>query len=168
MIHFTFHSPDLHEIYLAAPGDPPLSRPAREAGAGRSVAGSRAVRLREGTGKRESRKGEPVKYIRDTLKPVIARWDYPGDYPSGAGSAPLPSHDYVESVEGEVVVELEPADFLHGFDGATYDLPHGIQVREWEQSAMVTTDGKLQVALTVAKFDADEVERDAGAEEGDY
>lgn len=109
-----------------------------------------------------------MKYVRDTLEAVIARWDDPGDYPSGAGSAPLPSHDYVESVEGEVVVELEPADFLRGFDGVEYDLPHGIKVREWGQSAAVLADGKLQVTLTVVEFDADEVERDAGAEEGDY
>lgn len=52
-----------------------------------------------------------MKTISSTLKSVVETWTDPGDYPSGAGGGPLPSRDYVESVDGVLVVELEAEDF---------------------------------------------------------
>ena len=47
-----------------------------------------------------------AKEIKNTLTPTLDRWDDPGDYPNSLASGPLPSHDYVESIEGEIVFQL--------------------------------------------------------------
>ena len=118
-----------------------------------------------------------MKTLTDTLEPVIETWDDPGDYPSGAGGGPLPSYQYVEAVEGEVVVELEKED-LDDLDPdqtkqepeqiaelvreyvaenpgeVEYSLPHGIRVTGW---TVVRVDG-LKALLTVDEFEAEAVE----------
>ena len=48
-----------------------------------------------------------MKVIENTLEIEIERWDDPGDYPSGAGGGPLPSHNFVAGYGGVVVVELD-------------------------------------------------------------
>ena len=103
--------------------------------------------------------------ISDTLKPVIERWDDPGDYPSGAGSGPLPSHDYVAEIEGEIVMELEGEDFIFegDFCGVETDLPHGIKIKRWNVSYRPGTSETglgMKVVLTVDEFDSDGVEHD--------
>jgi len=115
-----------------------------------------------------------MKTLSDTLEAVIETWDDPGDYPSGAGSGPLPSYQYVEAVEGEVVVELEKddlealdldpdyeadaelvRDFIINYPGEIeYDLPHGIRVTGWN---VIKVDG-LKALLTVDEFEAEAVE----------
>jgi hypothetical protein len=55
--------------------------------------------------------GACMKTISNTLDPIIGRWDDPGDYPSGAGGGPLASEDYVEYIDGELVLTLESVDF---------------------------------------------------------
>lgn len=52
-----------------------------------------------------------MKTITNTLKLRIDRWSDPGDYPSGAGGSPLPSRDFVEGVDGQIVVELSREDW---------------------------------------------------------
>lgn len=51
-----------------------------------------------------------MKVIKNTLTKIMDRWDDPGEYPSGAGGGPLPSHDYVAEVAGEVEVEMTLAE----------------------------------------------------------
>lgn len=99
-----------------------------------------------------------MKILSDTLEPVIERWDDPGDYPSGAGSGPLASYNYVADVAGEIVLELEASDFLEGWEGVEYDLPHGIKVKKWAAGMKDAREGRI--VLTVTEFDAGEVERD--------
>lgn len=94
-----------------------------------------------------------MKIIKDTLRPVIERWDDPGDYPSSAGSGPLASYDYVAEVEGEIVLEMESNDFIEGLGAIEYDLPHGIKVTQWDVSIH-----EGSVALTVSEFSANPVE----------
>lgn len=53
-----------------------------------------------------------MKVIQNTLKPEIERWDDPGDYPSGAGGGPLPSHNFVAGIDGILEVELDDAEFM--------------------------------------------------------
>src|SRR5271169_3322290 len=51
-----------------------------------------------------------MKTINNSLKLVFGTWDDPGDYPSGAGSGPLPSRQFVEYIDGTVEVELDAED----------------------------------------------------------
>lgn len=51
-----------------------------------------------------------MKTLKDTLNACIETWDDPGDYPSNAGSGPLPSRQWVAAVEGELEVQLEADD----------------------------------------------------------
>ena len=117
-------------------------------------------------GVRDEKGRNELKIISDSLEPVIERWDDPGDYPNNVASAPLPSHDCVAAVEGEVVVELEPADFLPGSDmdvTEALDLPHGIRVKRWGMEYRQGTSEEglgMKVVLTVEEFDAGEVERE--------
>lgn len=50
------------------------------------------------------------------------RWDDPGEYPSGAGSGPLPSYNYLESLDGKIVFEIIP-ELTALFDQAESDGP---------------------------------------------
>jgi hypothetical protein len=95
-----------------------------------------------------------MKIINDTLKPWIGKWDDPGE-PGVLGGC-LPSYQYVAEVTGEIVLELEGADFLLDGDGVGVetDLPHAIKVTKWH---VAIRDGK--VVLTVAEFDAEFVEQ---------
>ena len=51
-----------------------------------------------------------MKIISNTLETSIEEWSDPGDYPNAVAQFPLPSYDYIESVEGEVEVELSEED----------------------------------------------------------
>jgi hypothetical protein len=117
-----------------------------------------------------------MQVISDNLKCNLERWDDPGDYPSGAGSGPLASYDYVCDVEGQMVVELEHRDFerylepdgtpideddirtlLSEFPGdVPTDLPHGTRVTKWR----VVGVAGMRATLEVESFEAGEVERD--------
>ena len=72
-----------------------------------------------------------MKVISSTLKPIIERWDDPGDYPSGAGAGPLASYDYVEYVDGSVVVELGPEDWKSVVDYADLGMTTAKMVEAW-------------------------------------
>lgn len=84
-----------------------------------------------------------MKIISDTLEPVVETWDDPGDYPSAAGSGPLPSYDYLEGVDGEVRIELteeeltelraakETGELKDWVDQLDISLPDGILSATW-------------------------------------
>lgn len=86
-----------------------------------------------------------MKIIENTLEPQMERWEDPGDYPSAAGSFPLPSYDYVEGIAGHVKFELEPGeedtDLTDLFKEAELDLPSGVTVSKWtfQRDGMVAT-----------------------------
>lgn len=104
----------------------------------------------------------------------IETWDDPGDYPSGAGSGPLPSYQYVASVDGQLTVEFECGDFGDEEGGDKVlseflpdwladnsgeietDLPHGVRVKSWTVEKI---EG-LTAVLSVKDFDSGRVERD--------
>lgn len=115
-----------------------------------------------------------MKILEDSLEAVVERWDDPGDYPSNMGSGPLPSYNYVEAVEGEVVIELEPADLdemdperlmdrdtlvrewiAENSGEVEYDLPHGISISKW---TIAKVEG-MKATLTVDEFESEGVER---------
>jgi hypothetical protein len=57
-----------------------------------------------------------MKVLQNSLKLEIDTWDDPGDYPSNAGSGPLPSYDFVVCVDGQLLIELEPEDLSDMID----------------------------------------------------
>ena len=113
-----------------------------------------------------------MKILKDTLQTSIETWEDPGDYPSAAGSYPLPSYDYIEEVCGEVQVELNDEELQvlktaidEGWvsewsEELELDMPDGVSSIKWG----VKLNGRI-VTLTVNEFEAD---RDWEPEEGDY
>lgn len=86
-----------------------------------------------------------MKTISDTLEPSVETWEDPGDYPSNAGSGPLPSYDYLAGMEGELVLELtqdEYREYLETVEAESLDfwmqevvdyrLPSGILSADWQ------------------------------------
>jgi hypothetical protein len=107
-----------------------------------------------------------MKVISNTLKPVVERWDDPGDYPSGAGSGPLPSHDYVAYIDGQIVVEFVGDDLDVEADETIEDwlsdnageIDHGIgglTVKEWLLKRLEVTDSGDRATLEVQEFECD-------------
>lgn len=68
--------------------------------------------------------------MHNTLTFDVERWDDPGDYPSGAGSGPLPSYDYV-TWEGMVIFDKEPTPEL-----LASLVPEGFRVTEWAHEGL--------------------------------
>jgi hypothetical protein len=106
-----------------------------------------------------------VKTIKNTLKIELGRFDDPGDYPSGAGGGPLASRDFVESIGGTLIIELESEDFasmetetptveqIQDFiidNQPDADLP-GVTVGGWSVDQVALP----HVTLSVEDFDAD-------------
>ena len=106
-----------------------------------------------------------MKTIKNTLKIELGRFDDPGVYPSGAGGYPLPSQDFVESIGGTLIVELESEDFasmetetptveqIRDFiidNPPDADLP-GVTVGGWSVDQVALPC----VTLSVEDFDAD-------------
>ena len=86
-----------------------------------------------------------MKIVNDTLEVLVETWDDPGDYPSGAGSGPLPSYDYLAGMEGELVYELSHKEYKEYLDViekesldfwmtevSDYKLPDGIFSAKWQ------------------------------------
>jgi hypothetical protein len=98
-----------------------------------------------------------MKVISETIKPTIEQWDDPGDYPSGAGSSPLPSYNYVESVDGEVTIEFDDID-LSNLLNEVYDpeLPHEIVVTKWN----ITKIEGRKITFEVAEFEGGDIKYD--------
>ena len=82
-----------------------------------------------------------MKVIKNTLEPVIGRWDDPGDYPNGLAGGPLPSKDFVSEIKGSITVQLSKEELEEAIefwlaehekmDVIDHDLPD-IRVRNWE------------------------------------
>ena len=102
-----------------------------------------------------------MEILSNTLESVIEEWSDPGDYPNAVASRPLPSYQYIESVDGEVCIKLDAEDiqamhecredFLGNLD---VDLPPEIQRVEWHAIKIEIKDGHTILVLTVAKFEA--------------
>ena len=105
-----------------------------------------------------------MKRLRNTLQPKIERWTDPGDYPSGAGGGPLPSHDYVEAIEGEIIVELEQEDTLSEVTlvlgdvmRLTLDQLQRTAIQSWLDEEPQGLDPEV-AGLTVSKWDVGKIE----------
>ena len=125
-----------------------------------------------------------MKVIQNTLKPEIERWDDPGDYPSGAGGGPLPSHNFVAGIDGTLEVELDGAEFaelgnyadvgvtwfqmleMYFNDqdrvGTLHDVG-GLTVKKW---SIETHNGDRRATLSVEDFEMEAP--DDGPDESDY
>ena len=112
-----------------------------------------------------------MKLLNSTLKLHIETWDDPGDYPNGLASGPLPSKQFVESVEGRVTVQLEPSDidsmegdisldslgdYLTDNAGSVDHGMPGLRVKRW---GICKLDDTI-VTLDVSEFEAGVPERD--------
>ena len=106
-------------------------------------------------------KRDQMKTLTDTLEVVTEIWSDPGDYPSNAESGPLPSYQYLEGVDGEIRLELNP-DELQELEEAKeagelkewvnqldISLPNGILSATWEVELVMPNI----VVLTVADFE---------------
>ena len=86
-----------------------------------------------------------MKIISDNLEALVETWSDPGDYPSNAGSCPLPSYDYFAGMDGELIVELTE-DELRGFGEA-------IQAGEVQDFIEQTLDPKLPDGILKAPWE---------------
>ena len=100
-----------------------------------------------------------MKIITNEFELETETWSDPGDYPSNAGSGPLPSYDYISDITGELIVELEDGetfidDEVKDYAWENAATPNGITVKKWELNY-----GKNQlegrVTITVASFEQD-------------
>ena len=90
-------------------------------------------------------KGNKMKILNDTLEVVIERWSDPGDYPSAAGSGPLPSYDYLEGVDGEVRIELTDEELV-----ALQEAKDADELKDWvDQLDISLPDGILSATWNV-------------------
>jgi hypothetical protein len=109
-----------------------------------------------------------MKIIKNTLEVVIERWDDPGDYPSGAGSGPLPSYDYLDGVDGEVRVELteqeanellalqeDGEDLEEWIEQVEIDLPSGVTSVKWHVELIAGNPAVAVLTATEAEGDPD-------------
>lgn len=103
-----------------------------------------------------------MKTTKNTLEISVDTWSDPGDYPNALAASPLPSYDYVDGIDGELVVELEADDFecpedtwddddqredwlkshwhTDGLnDHAIEELPSGVTHASWEITRVGTT-----------------------------
>ena len=53
-----------------------------------------------------------MEVISNTLETLIGVYEDPGDYPSGAGGGPMPSHRYVEDISGSLKLRIEREDLV--------------------------------------------------------
>jgi len=107
----------------------------------------------------------------DTIEPLVEEWSDPGDYPSNAGGGPLPSYSYLAGLDGELIIELNWAEYKSMLqwenvgewlrEEVDYGLPDGILSADWEYEM---SGGKIQwpwfwvrsnVILKICAFDAE-------------
>ncbi len=108
-----------------------------------------------------------MKTISDNLEPLVEEWSDPGDYPSNAGSGPLPSYDYLAGMEGELVLELNQDEYREHQETVEaesldfwmrevvdYKLPNGILSAKWQVDK--TEPGEnVRLTLSVTEVEAD-------------
>jgi hypothetical protein len=117
-----------------------------------------------------------VKTIKDELKLELDIWDDPGDYPSGAGSGPLPSYTFVAGVSGKIVVELEDEDTVElpitlatvqaYVDDNPEEVEHGVSGLTVAKWVVEKVDGK-RVELSVSDADG-AFEAECPSDDDDY
>lgn len=107
-----------------------------------------------------------MKIIKNDLEPLVETWDDPGDYPSNAGSGPLPSYQYLAGCEGELILELtdeELVDFKEDnkefLNNADIKLPRGILSVTWQVDSIVGN----RITLVIP-----DCESDPTYDDGDY
>lgn len=108
-----------------------------------------------------------MELITDTLSIEKERWEDPGDYPSAAGSGPLPSYYYAAAIDGYIEVhindhEVNLTDIELITEFARYikqgmieiDLDDKIIIKSWEIER--STENPRSVKFRVSEFDADD------------
>ena len=118
-----------------------------------------------------------MRIVKDTLELSVESDDDPGDYPSNAGSGPLPSRKYL-IMEGEVVMELVAEDVIVMRDSVRDEsldfwmtevvghcLPREVLSVTWELDSEVMVGEVLMVTLFAADV---MVHPDYGVDDRDY
>ena len=119
-----------------------------------------------------------MKIISDTLEPLVETWDDPGDYPSGAGSGPLPSYQYYAGIEGELRVELSSeeatelrawleskSDLGEWIERLEISLPAGILSSKWDVELV---DGSPAIAVLTSTDSEPDPDYQVSDNEPDY
>lgn len=95
-----------------------------------------------------------MKILKNTLKISVDEWSDGGDYPNALASGPLPSYKYIDQVEGEVVIELDPEElesYLEDPNDVVSDIPLPREI-----SSVKFAEEKIEgnvITLYVADFD---------------
>lgn len=76
-----------------------------------------------------------MKIIKNEFFQEFDTWDDPGDYPSNAGSGPLPSYTYFLGLGGEIRVEKFPGKIngvnIEKFANKYANVPVDVSVKKW-------------------------------------
>lgn len=108
-----------------------------------------------------------MELITDTLSIEKERWEDPGDYPSAAGSGPLPSYYYAAAIDGYIEVHINDhevnltdaeltAEFIKYIQLGIIeiDLDDKIIIKSWEIER--STENPRFVKFSVSEFNADD------------
>ena len=89
--------------------------------------------------------------VKNTLELSFERFDDPGDYPNSLASGPLPSYNYIDSIEGEIVFELSDEE-IQDYEDSEEDFVDGLDLPKWDEVHSVHWHHDLannQLTLTV-------------------
>lgn len=92
-----------------------------------------------------------MKIITNNIAAITDTWNDPGDYPSGAGSGPLASFDYIAELQGTVIVRFDKDDFLNVVNLDEPDLRGDILAEVFDDIAV--KEVKFDVKKIEAAFD---------------
>ena len=123
-----------------------------------------------------------MRILKDSLEVLVEEWSDPGDYPSAAGSGPLPSYKYLAGMEGVLVLELTPEELVvfhltvrdESFEAwvheiVDYKLPSGLVSATWELESESVVNGVSTLTLCVTEVEADpDYRMDDEPDEYDY
>ena len=70
--------------------------------------------------------------IKNTLELSLDTWSDPGDYPNSLASSPLPSYNYVDSIDGELVFELTDEE-IQDYEDSEEDFVDGLELPKWDE-----------------------------------
>jgi hypothetical protein len=96
-----------------------------------------------------------MKILSNTLKPVVERWTDPGGNQYNGAGAPVPSYNYMESIDGQIVLEFGASD-LQDFEGYSQYLSSAL-VKDWLSDNAGEIDPDVP-GLTVKKWSVDKLE----------
>ena len=90
--------------------------------------------------------------LENTLELLIETWDDPGDYPSNAGSGPLPSYDYIAGIEGSLRLRLDETE-IADLTEATLCGPDSSEVHDVLEELILENDNYPENVFNVSRWE---------------